>query len=77
MKKFITTVVVLLAAFAIQAQEIVPATTVQEAQKQAEIKCVKGCLVLSPAEIAAIEQGIKEAMQDAFLKGRKYERSST
>ena len=43
--------------------------TVADAQKQVEAKCVNGCLVLSPDEIAAIEASIQEAVQKAYKAG--------
>jgi hypothetical protein len=51
--------------------DIRPAEGVEQAKAQAELKCVEGCLVLSPAEIAATEEGIKEALQKAYEAGLK------
>lgn len=56
---------------AVASAQIVPAENVAQAKKQAETKCKEGCLVLSPAEIAAIEMGIQEAIQRAYQEGLK------
>ena len=49
--------------------EIEPSASVKEAQLAAETKCVKGCLVLSPEEVAAIEKGINAAVLKAYEAG--------
>ena len=49
--------------------EIEPSTSVKEAQAMAETKCVKGCVVLSPEEVAAIENGINAAVLKAYEAG--------
>jgi hypothetical protein len=45
------------------------ASSVAEAQKQAEEKCVVGCVVLSPSEMAAIEAYIQQTVQEAYQAG--------
>jgi hypothetical protein len=45
------------------------AASVAEAQKQAEEKCTKGCVVLSPAEMASIESYIQQTVQEAYQAG--------
>ena len=45
------------------------ASSVAEAQAQAALKCVNGCVVLSPAEIIAIQQSIQNAIQKAYQAG--------
>lgn len=49
--------------------QIVPAEGVEDAKKQVEDKCKQGCLILTPAEIAAIELGIQEAVERAYKAG--------
>jgi len=45
------------------------AASVAEAQKQAEEKCTKGCVVLSPEEMVSIEAYIQQSVQDAYQAG--------
>ena len=45
------------------------ASSVAEAQAQAALKCVNGCVVLSPAEIIAIQSSIQNAIQKAYQAG--------
>lgn len=45
------------------------AGSVAEAKKLTETRCVQGCLVLSPQEIANIESNIKAAIQQAYEAG--------
>lgn len=45
------------------------ASSVKEAQEQAEEKCAEGCIVLSPAEMAAIEAYIQQTVQEAYQAG--------
>ena len=68
-KTLLTTV--LLALSTAVSAEIVPAESVDEAKKQAELKCKEGCLVLAPAEIAAIEMNIQLALEEAYQAGLK------
>jgi hypothetical protein len=49
--------------------EFVIATSVEGAQKQAETKCVKGCLVLSPAEMESINIIISKTIKEAYEAG--------
>ena len=58
----------MLLAFSVHA-EIAPSTSVKEAQLLAETKCVKGCVVLSPEEVANIENGINAAVLKAYEAG--------
>tara|TARA_R110000822_G_scaffold9207_8_gene35881 strand:+ start:190 stop:429 length:240 start_codon:yes stop_codon:yes gene_type:complete len=44
-------------------------SSVKEAQEQAAVKCSEGCLVLSPSEIAAIEETMQKAIQEAYQAG--------
>lgn len=60
----------LLLSIPVQAQ-LAPAASVKEAQLQAEEKCQKGCLILSPEEIAALELAIKQARRQAYEAGLK------
>ena len=51
--------------------DILPAEGVEQAKTQAELKCVNGCLVLSPSELASVEAGFKAALQKAYEAGLK------
>lgn len=66
-KLFLSTVLLTLSLSAVS--DIVPAVGVEDAKKQAEDKCKEGCLILTPAETAAIEQGIQEAVERAYKAG--------
>ena len=70
MKNLILALAIALGSFAASA-EIVPAESVKEAQAQAETKCVKGCLILSPEEISEIEMAIQTAIEQAYQAGLK------
>jgi hypothetical protein len=62
-------VIISLSSPLIASGEFVIATSVEEAQKQAEVKCVQGCLVLSPAEMEALNIVINKTIQDAYQSG--------
>ena len=49
--------------------QIEPSASVEEAKSLVEKKCVKGCLVLSPEEVANIEKGINAAVLKAYEAG--------
>lgn len=66
-KTLISTVLLSLSLSA--AAQIEAAGSVEEAKAQAEIKCKQGCVVLSPAEVAAIEDGIRRLAEQAFFEG--------
>lgn len=51
--------------------QLVPAEGVEDAVKQATAKCVEGCLVLSPEDIAELQTRIDAAMQKAYEAGLK------
>lgn len=65
------TAILLLSAPALLLSQPIIAMSVAEAQKQAEVKCVEGCVVLSPTEMAAVETSIQEAIQEAYQAGLK------
>lgn len=50
---------------------LVPAESVEEGVKQAQAKCKEACLVLSPEEIAWLQEQIDLAMQRAYEAGLK------
>jgi len=50
--------------------DVIPADNVKQASKQIKQKCTKGCLVLSPEEVANIEQNIYLGQKAAFEKGK-------
>lgn len=63
-----------MAASLVMAEGIKPANNVKEAKTLAEQKCTKGCLVLTPEEVKAIEANIQRALNevanDAFEQGK-------
>lgn len=45
------------------------ASSMKEAHEQVASKCLSGCLVLSPKEVASLEGAIQKAIQEAYEAG--------
>ena len=60
---------IVLLSCSVASAQIVVSSSVEEAQAQAALKCVNGCVVLSPEEIIAIQSSIHNAIQKAYQSG--------
>jgi hypothetical protein len=66
---FKNVIALVLLSCSVASAQIVVSSSVAEAQAQAALKCVNGCVVLSPAEIIAIQSSIHKAIQKAYQSG--------
>lgn len=53
------------------AQDVGPVVSqnIEQAQKQVLVKCIDGCLILSPIEVARLEAAMKSEIQRAYQAG--------
>ena len=51
--------------------DVIPAENVKQASKQIKEKCTKGCVILSPEEVANVEQNIFLLQKEVYQKGKK------
>lgn len=73
--KFANLLLGLVLAFSVSAEPSM-VMTIDEAHAQVKLKCEKGCLILTPQEVANIESNIRKGFQENFLRGRAYEKST-
>ena len=66
---FKNVIALVLLSCSVASAQIVVSSSVEEAQAQAALKCSAGCVVLSPAEIIAIQSSIHNAIQKAYQAG--------
>ena len=66
---FKNVIALVLLSCSVASAQIVVSSSVEEAQAQAALKCSEGCVVLSPAEIIAIQSSIHTAIQKAYQAG--------
>lgn len=65
---FVTLLTTILLSTPVRAQ-LSPAMGVEDAKKQAEVKCIEACLILSKEDLALLEQSFKRQIQKAYEAG--------